>query len=629
MSKKLEISRRDFLNGATLSLAAGTALSPLEILAMAGDKQIYYPPALTGLRGSHPGSFEMAHALVFSGAKFERPASHSEDIYDLIVVGGGVSGLAAAHLWQDREDGEQSVLVLDNHDDFGGHAKRNEFTVDGETLLCYGGSQSLEAPGSYSKVSKSVLKDIGIFPEKFYEYFDRNYFDERDLGPAIYFSKENYGEDLTLPNVFRSYRGDGGTSSSDAVIEQYPISAEAKQSLRDLLGGKTNYLEDMPQEDRAAYARSISYTDFLRKHANAPEDLIVIVRDLFKGYWGFGFNALSTLEAYNMGAPGSYYLDLYPSSENSNDDEDEEPYIFHFPDGNASVARALVRKLIPDAVPGATQEDLVTATVDYDRLDRKSNSTRIRLNSSAIDVRHTADERYVDVCYFRDGKIDKVRARHVVMACYNSILPHICPEFPTEQKAALETVVKTPLVYISIAVRNWHAMANMGYSRVYEPQAPLMYSFGLDFPVSIGDYKFSAGPDTPTVLHGTYLPTMEVEGLGYHETLIEGRRQLLEKSFDEYESRIIAQLDGSLRPGGFDAERDIAGITVNRWPHGYAYEYNDLHDPVNFDRENGPHMVWRKQFGRISIANSDSSAYTYIDGAIDAADRAVDEQIAS
>jgi len=625
MPSKLNISRRDFLNGAALSLAAGASLSPFEIMALSGDRPLYYPPALTGLRGSHPGSFEIAHAMVFSGEKLERPARHSESVYDLVVVGGGVSGLAAAHLWQDREGADQSILVLDNHDDFGGHAKRNEFTVDGETLLCYGGSQSLDGPSAYSAAAKSVLADIGIQPERFYDYFDQGYMRRHGLGSSIYFSAENYGKDITLPSVFGTNRVKGDISSLASVIDEYPISKQAKQSLRTLLTSETDYLKDMPLGERVAYCRSISYDDFLRKHAGVPEELILIIRDVSKGLWGFGFDALSAYEAYDMGAPGSEHLDFGESSE---EEEPGEPYIFHFPDGNASIARALVRKLIPDAVPGSTQEDLVTARVDYERLDRASNATRIRLNSTAIDVRHTADENFVDVTYIRNGKVEMARARHVVMACYNSIIPHICPEFPAEQKAAVHKAVKTPLVYISIAVRNWHAMAKMGCSRIYEPQAPLMYAFGLDFPVSIGDYKFTSGPDSPTVLHGTYLPTMATEGASLPEMLIEGRRRLLEKSFDDYETLIVQQLEASLRPGGFDAQRDIAGITVNRWPHGYAYEYNDLINPAGYSTKNGPHILARKPFGRISIANSDASAYAYIDGAIDAADRAVREQIA-
>ena len=100
-------------------------------------------------------------------------------------------------------------------------------------------------------------------------------------------------------------------------------------------------------------------------------------------------------------------------------------------------------------------------------------------------------------------------------------------------------------------------------------------------------------------------------------------------SFDNYEDLILEQLEGALSPGGFDAERDIAGITVNRWPHGYAYEYNDLYDPPEYSPDNGPHIQGRAQIGRISIANSDASAYAYVNGAIDAADRAVNEQIAT
>jgi spermidine dehydrogenase len=305
----------------------------------------------------------------------------------------------------------------------------------------------------------------------------------------------------------------------------------------------------------------------------------------------------------------------------------DEPYIFHFPDGNAGVARSLVRRLVPQAIPGHTMEDLVLARVDYDALDRAASPTRIRLNSTAVNVRHTTDSKHVDVTYVQHGDVRRVRGRHVVFAAYNAMLPHVCPELPEAQKEALAYAEKVPLVYTSIAVRNWRAFAELGYNSVYIPKSKYIYSFGLDFPVSMGNYNFTSNPDQPTILHGSWVPAVPEQGLTAREQHVAGRRRLYELSFADFEDDIVAKMDGALSAGGFDASRDIAGITVNRWPHGYAYEYNDLSDPQGFGPQNGPHVAGRAQLGRISIANSDASAYAYVNGAIDAADRAVDEQL--
>ena len=620
MKRRLDITRRDFLNGVALSVAAGSSLTPLELLASNPATSLYYPPDKTGLRGSHPGSFEFLHAKAMAGASFERPAGPSET-YDLVVVGGGVSGLSSAHLWHQRNDSRQSVLVLDNHDDFGGHAKRNEFDVDGEHLISYGGSQSLEGPGSYSSISKQVLQDIGVRPERFYEYFDRGFFKDRELRPAVHFSAERYGKDVTLPNVLGDFSSRADSKTLLKTIADYPLSDEAKRILPQLIGDEIDYLASMSHAEKIDFSRTLSYSDFLRKHVKAPEDLVVFLRDTFNSYWGFGYDALSLRESYNIGAPGTYALGLY-------EDRlfDDEPYIFHFPDGNASIARLLVRKLVPAAIPGSTQEDVVLSVADYSVLDKASNSTRIRLNSGVVDVRNTADGKAVDVVYVHNGKTELVRARHVVMACYGAMIPSLCPELPKQQKEAMDFAVKTPLVYINIAIRNWQAFNNLGCNSIYVPQAELMHAYGLDFPVSMGGYKYTSSPASPAVLHGVFTPTKPDQGLTAKQQHVEGRKRLYSMSFDDYESAIIRQLDGGLAPGGFDVERDIAAITVNRWPHGYAYEYNDLYDPPDFSPEKGPHIRGRQQIGRISIANSDSSAYSYIDGAIDAADRAVNEQ---
>ncbi len=627
MANKLNITRRDFLGGVALSLAAGTSLSPLEILAMEG-KSPYYPPSLTGLRGSHAGSFEIAHAVAWSDAKFDRPENQTDKTYDLVVVGGGISGLAAAHFYRQRAGTDKSILVLDNHDDFGGHAKRNEFDVDGEKLICYGGSQSIDTPSSYSPVSAQMLMDVGIDTEAFYEYFDQSYFERRGSRPAIYFSKERYGRDATLPNVLGDYRGGVDEAGWESLLARYPISDESKRIVLELISNPRDYLSGIDNEEKIALLRGMPFSDFLRNHVGATDEVVSLMRDQIKGYWGVGWDALSALEAYRLEQPGTGGLDL---GDNKNDKFNgvNDPYIFHFPDGNASVARSLVRKLIPESVPGNTMEDLVTSVVDYSLLDRDKNACRIRLNSTAVDVRHAADESHVDITYMRNGKPERVKAKHVVLACYNAMIPHICPEVPESQVSAIAHATKIPLVYLSIAVRNWQAWDNLGTHSIYQPQSPYMHSFGLDFPVSMGDYRFTQSPDTPTVLHGSFVPTEPDKGLTDKEQNISGRQRIYEMSYDDHEQLLLAQMDGALSAGGFDAERDIAAITINRWPHGYAYEYNDLFDSPDYNPYNGPHIAGRAQIGRISIANSDASAYAYVNAAIDAADRAVNEQIKS
>ncbi|MDH3429111.1 MAG: NAD(P)-binding protein [Gammaproteobacteria bacterium] len=626
MASKLNITRRDFLNGVALSLAAGTSLSPLEVLAKATSTPRYYPPALTGLRGSHVGSFEIAHAVAMAGANFGYPAEQTDATYDLVVVGGGLSGLSAAQLYRERAGEDRKILVLDNHDDFGGHAKRNEFSVDGKSLIGYGGSQAIEAPGLYSRQSAQLLHRLGIDTSRFYDYFDADFFENQGLGPAIYFSQEAYGKDVTLPNAMGDWMGDMDPALLETTIADYPLSDESKASLAALLQGREDHLAGLRPGEKTALLRSISYSDFLRKHVGATEEVVTMIRDTIKGYWGIGWDALSALEAYRLEQPGTRGLGI----ETGLDEKwtSEEPYIFHFPDGNAGIARALVRNLIPDAVPGSTMEDLVTARADYGLLDLPANSTRIRLSATAVNVRHTPDQSAVDVTYLGNGKPQRVRARHVILACYNQVIPHIVPEVPTAQRKAIEHATKIPLVYVSIAVRNWRAFANLGCHSIYVPNASLMHSFGLDFPVSMGKYAFTAGPDDATVLHGTFVPTAPDQGLSQQQQNRLGQKRLYEMSFDDYETEILHQLDGALACGGFDAERDIAALTVNRWPHGYAYEYNDLFEPVGFGRDAGPHIQGRAQIGRISIANSDAEASAYVDGAIDAAVRAVNEQLA-
>ncbi|MCP5090103.1 MAG: FAD-dependent oxidoreductase, partial [Gammaproteobacteria bacterium] len=495
-----------------------------------------------------------------------------------------------------------------------------EFDVDGKTLLCYGGSQTIDNPAKYSKVAGQLLRDLSIDTQRFYDYYDQEYFSSRGLKRGVYFDKPTYGVVRVLTNPIPGFLGeDLAGEELRAVVQRLPISKQDQADFLRLLAGGVDYLDGMSIEEKVALLRNTSYLEFLEKYANMPESVTGILQDTFLVMSSVGWEADSALSAAEYYFPGTWELGV------QEDEGEGEPYIFHFPDGNAGVARSLVRELIPEAVPGTTMEDLVTARADYSLLDTRDSNVRMRLNSTVVNVANTPDGKYVDVTYSRDGELYRGRARHVVLACYNNIIPHLCAEVPEKQVEAIRYATKIPFVIGNIAIRNWRAFAESGFHAFYSPGDVYFKQMLLDFPVSMGDYHYSKGPDEPIVISAWYSPT--TRGLPAKDQYRVGRARLMEMSYDDFEQDIYSHLDGMLGPYGFDAEREIAGITLNRWPHGYAYEFEGIGVPGEYDRYTGPHITGRAQIGRISIANSDSEAYAYVDGAIDAADRAVNEQL--
>ena len=199
------ISRRDFINGVAVAVGAGGAAvrsraagaQPVNTPLFAPESSPdYYPPALTGLRGSHPGAFEAAHAARDGDyATWPRPDVEDRDVHDLIIVGGGLSGLAAAYFYRQIFGPESRILILDNHDDFGGHAKRNEFSHEGRVFIGYGGTMSIETPFPYSYVARSLLRELGIEVERERELTDFDLYRRHGLGFGMFFASESFAED--------------------------------------------------------------------------------------------------------------------------------------------------------------------------------------------------------------------------------------------------------------------------------------------------------------------------------------------------------------------------------------------------------------------------------------------------
>ncbi len=613
------IPRRDFVNG--VAVAVGASLLSWRG-AMAAPDFPDYPPGLTGLRGSHPGSFEIAQSLRETKEWPDVPVT--DDDYDLIVVGAGISGLAAAHFYRKAAGPEARILLLDNHDDFGGHAKRNEFHAGGRLLLGYGGTQSIEAPGRYSAVAKSLLQELGIEVQRFYRYFDRNLFRTHHLKGGIFFDRQTFGVDQLL--VPRNSRPDGfgpGAYLTDEVVAGMPIAEQARADLGRLQRSAVDYLPGLTPEQKRAALIKTSYRDFLLNQVRVHPDVVRVFQASPHGLYCVGIDAVSANDCRLMGYPGFEGMAV-ASGPHSGEEGAEEPYIFHFPDGGASIARLLVRSLIPGSAPGATMEDIVTARMDYGRLDVPGSRVRLRLNSTAVRVK-PAGQQGADggfVTYVRDGQPHRVRGRNVVLACWNMMIPYLCPELPAAQREALSYAVKQPLVYTNVQLRNSKAFYQLGVHRVYAPGA-YFSSVSLDFPVSMGTYRFPSAPADPCLIHLVRTPCQP--GLPCKDQFRAGRANLMSTSFETFEREIRQQLQALLGPGGFDAARDIQAITVNRWPHGYAYEYNELFEPLDQPDDQRPCVIGRQPFGRIAIANSDADGHAYTNTAIDQAHRAVQE----
>jgi spermidine dehydrogenase len=633
------ITRRDFING--VAVTAGAAMMPWHLLGdeTAGPEKSagYYPPALTGMRGSHPGSFETAHRLR-NGTFWDEAGKpiDTDETYDLIIVGGGISGLAAAHFYRKIAGPKARILILDNHDDFGGHAKRNEFRVSNAFRLGFGGTFSIESPAPYSAIAKGLIEELGIDVPSYSKYVDKKLYRSLGLRPKIFFDKETFGVDRLVvnPNPRGGGESEDAADSSRELLKQFllkaPIADQAKHDLELLYQEPKDYLPGMTSDQKKAKLARMSYASFLKDLARVHEDVVKMYQALPQGLFGVGIDAISAQDAWGLDLPGFAGLKLDPGpgkgmNRDAIPNEEAEKYFFHFPDGNASIARLLIRKLIPDAVPGSSMSGVVLAKANYAKLDDSASPVRIRLNSTAVRVKHLGDPaaaKEVEVSYARGDKVYTAKAKNSILACWHVVIPYLCEELPDKQKEALASAQKVPLLYTNVALRNWTSFQKLGTNSVY---APGMYhtSLNLDLPVSIGGYECARKPEEPIVIHMMKTPCKPGKPAREQHSL--GRMELFSTTFETMERKIREQLARTLGPGGFDPAREIAAITVNRWPHGYAYEYNSLFDSFWLEGGETPCEVARKPYARIAIANADAGAYAYTDEAINQAWRAVGE----
>jgi spermidine dehydrogenase len=619
------ITRRDFLNGMALAAAPAAATTA----ASAGD-----PVAQrTGLQGQTDAVNAAAHAWRDDPSRFRDAAAEVDpEMEDLVVVGAGLSGLAGAHLFRQHAGRPVRMLLLDALDDVGGHARRNEFVSrSGVRLIGYGGSQSLDTPSLFSPAARGLLHELGIELARFpAEFYDKGWAERQGLTQrGVFFGRAAWGED-------RLVRHAAGDPPAD-WLARTPLSVSAQASLAALFGPP----RDVWPQLRSASARrtalaGMTYRDFLLQAWRADPAVLRFLQPETQGYFGVGIDATTALDAWAAGLPGFAGLHLgdgvdkrmSPSGRQLMAGTDE--YVYHFPDGNAGVARALVRSLIPAALPGRGMESLVDATLDRSRLDAAQEPVRIRLGATVVGLRHlgppaksTAVElRYVDAT----GRLRLVRARQALLACWHRVIARLTDELPQVQVQALNDQVKAPLLYTTVLLSNWRAWQRAGLSRLQVIDG-FWGDVALDFPVSMGSQRFAQSPDEPILLH---LGKVVVPGNGAsaRTQAAQGRAALQGWGFAMLEGEVRSLLDGALGDFGFDSARDIEAITVNRWAHGYAYEYMRPWDRY-WPRGPLPCESARRGWGRVAIANSDAGAYAYAHSAIDQATRAVQELLPS
>ena len=636
IKRQPQITRRDFLNGCAIGVAAGSGLTPLELMAQGGQGAValppdYYPPTLQGLRGSHEGSFEIGHAM--RDGQSWQSADAGDGHYDLVVVGGGISGLAAAYFYRKQHGPQSRILILDNHDDFGGHAKRNEFWYDGRMFLVNGGTLNVEAPSQYSTIAAGLLWELGIDRTRYFEKNRDMFSFYRDMGltGSRFFDRESFGEDKLVVDY-------SGMPIAEAMA-QSPLSEAAKQDVIRLYESRENYFPGLSAVETRQRLAQMSHEDYLLNVVKVHPDVVKLFHSAFFGSLVVGPEAIPAIYFRDNGYPGFAGLnleDLPPEllvnepggahgRENIERARSGDPDMY-FPDGNATITRLLVRSLIPDAVTAGDMEDILTAAVDYSRLDRGDQDCRIRLNSMVVNVQHQGSEQ-VRTQYINNGQAYTVTSDDVVLACWNTVIPYICPELPATQKEALAYGTKSPLVYGGALLRNWQAFVDTGISSVSAPTS-FYSSIGLQASVTMGDYQAPRNPEEPIVLRFSAYFDVPGQNLNRREQHLAGRKEMLATSFDTFEEKLRDQMMRVLGPAGFDDERDIVGLTVNRWPHGYSYSYNPMDDPEEWaytSTDARPCVVGRQQSGRIAIANADAAASPHTDAAINEAYRAVSE----
>jgi spermidine dehydrogenase len=591
------ISRRDFLNSSLLAsgglLAAG--LAPMQLLA---EEEWTGYGGVGDYRTSNGNTYEIVQAghKIRDGEFAKRPANvvDTGETYDCVVVGGGISGLAAALFFLRRAGQSRKCLVLDNHPIFGGEAKRNEFNVDGHRLIAHQGSAVFFLQYPHSFISQ-FYDSIGLkSPKLQYQKWSGS-------SPELPLSKTPYDMVGSEPASYGLFFGakfgqNPGLWITDPwgkKLEGAPITDAAKTDLLKWRQGPSEP-ERRPQYHGDKISRQLDQITLedhmMRKFGISRETIRAFLSPVEGGGSGLGPDALSAYADYAADM-------LHPLSSEDGDQM--------FPGGNTGIARLMVKTLIPESISGPhTVPAVCRGRVNFTALDQPGSSARIRLNSTAIWIEHDggpANAEFVSVIYIKGSKAYRLKARSVVMAGGGWTTKNIVRDLPTQHRDAYSQFYRSPCLMANVALRNWRFLYKMGITGFRWFEGIGNYT-EVRKTALVGTDSVTISPDSPIVLNLKILfsyPGLPVSVQGHR-----GRGEMLSTSFTEYERRIRQQFTEMFGHTGFDARRDIAGIILNRWGHAYLNPQPGFF--FGSDGQPAPSDVLRAApFGRIAFANTD------------------------
>ena len=609
------ICRRDFLNSALL--ASGSVLlssvTPLQLLAQQPSWGGYTGEGdYAGANGNTLDAMLSGHAV--RDGVFDSPAASVVDtgeVFDLVVVGGGFSGLAAGLFFNDQAPAKQTCLILENHAVFGGQARRNEFLVDGHRLMAPQGSNNFSTPAP--GLMRDFYTRIGVDASAFEDHAHQEWGGADPAMPLSWSSYDHVGACPSVPNFGFWFGPKFGQQPGKWVVDPW------------------NNLEQLPlspqlRSDFAKYKKLCIERQQSPRHETEEElrRLDTVAAEAIGERYGLSqkfirmYLAPRTATVHGLGPDqltGYRYAEIFG---------DKSPrHLKSFPGGNTGFTRQIVKTLIPDAISGPrTLEAVCRNRLNFTTLDRPGNKVRIRLRSMAVRVEHEGDPEkssWVRVMYTRDGKVYRLRARTVIMAGGGWITKHVVRDLPSSHRAAYDQFNYTATLVANVAVRNWRFLYKLGLcgGRWFEgfgfgTEVRTIAKFGADSP--------TIGPDSHTVL--SLIVPYYYPGLPMPEQCSKGRAEMLSTPFREFERKIREQFTQMFAVSGFDARRDIAGIILNRWGHHF------ITLPLGLTwGENGkpaPREILRRApFGRIAFANTDLAGHSGHNYATEEAHRAV------
>jgi spermidine dehydrogenase len=607
-----KITRRDFLNAVLLGSGALLLDLPAPAKLFAQEQSWEGFGGIGDYKSSHGNTERIARILnEFDLGKFKDPPDQvidTEETFDLVVVGGGLSGLGAAYQFKKQARPGQTCLILENHPIFGGHAKRNEFAVNGFKLTGPQASNSFSVIEREGAPEHEIFSDLKI-PRTFsYQELDPE-FDQ------LQFDRTSYGfllwKDISPSLGLFFDQGDKPFWSKDPWGRKLKDTPYPKKVRKDFLRWRNTRKNYRSSPDFMEWLDAMTYKDYLEKIMGLSSEVTQFANPVLASGLGLGCDAISAYGAYQIGMPGFQGFGRRTGTRRLGESDWQS-----FPGGNDGFTRFFIKSLFPGAIEGQHSfSDILNRPVNFSALDNPSNDVRLRLESMAVRVEHDSSPEksdLVSVMYSKNGQVYRLKARTVVMASAGWTNREVVMDLPDEYKEAYGHFDYSPVLVVNVALTNWRFLYKLGLTgcRWFDGFG---FSCNMRKPMIVGDYRQPLHPDKPIVL--TFYVPLHYPGLPVPEQGVRGRKEILSTSYRDYERQIIGQMSRLFGSAGFDPSKDIAGIILNRWINAYLNP-----QPGFFFGQDGkpaPREIIWKRFGRIAFGHSELNGHQHWIGAIE------------